>query len=111
VPPDDEGSDPWLQVEAFRAYAAHTRTDEFVAAIHDLSVAVAGRSEQRVAIMCSESLWWRCHRRLIANVMVLLRETAVQHLGHDGKLTDHIPSAGARICAEGLRYDVAEASG
>jgi uncharacterized protein (DUF488 family) len=111
VPPDDEGSDPWWQVEAFRAYAAHTRTQEFVAATHELSADISTRAEQRVAIMCSESLWWRCHRRLIADVMVLLHETPVQHLGHDGKLTTHIPSAGARVCAAGLRYDVADASG
>ena len=111
VPRDDEGLDPWWQVEAFRAYAAHTRTQEFLAAAHALTVDVAAREEQRVAVMCSESLWWRCHRRLIADVMVLLREMPVQHLGHDGKLTDHIPSAGARVCADGLHYDVLDASG
>ena len=111
VPRDNKGSDPWWQVEAFRAYASHTRTEEFVAATHDLIADVSARPEQRVALMCSESLWWRCHRRLIADVMVLLCEEHVRHLGHDGKLTDHITSAGARICSDGLRYDVLDASG
>ena len=111
VPPDDEGSDRWWQVKAFRAYAARTCTDEFVAATQDLSGDVAAPPHQRVAVMCSESPWWRCHGRLIADVMVLLRETPVLQLGHDGKLTDRIPSAAARVCGDGLRYDVAEASG
>ncbi|QNN54021.1 DUF488 family protein [Nocardioides mesophilus] len=110
VPRDDADadSDPWWRVAAFRAYAAHTRTPEFRAATGDLLADVSGR-EDRVAIMCSESLWWRCHRRLIADAAVLLDHVSVRHLGHDGKLTDHVPAAGARISAEGLRYDLADA--
>jgi uncharacterized protein (DUF488 family) len=105
---DDAGSDPWWQVEAFRAYAAHTRTEEFRAAIADLLVDVS--RDTGVAVMCSESLWWRCHRRLIADVVVLLDHLSVRHLGHDGKLTDHVPAAGARISADGLRYDLPDAA-
>jgi uncharacterized protein (DUF488 family) len=111
VPPDDAGSDPWWRVEAFRAYAAHTRTDEFGAAIRDLLADVSASPEQRVAVMCSESLWWRCHRRLIADVVVLLHHTPVHHLGHDGKLTAHVPAAGARVCPDGLRYDLTDPPG
>lgn len=103
---EEEGSDPWWQVEAFRAYAAHTRTQEFQAAVVDLLADVATRRDDRVAIMCSESLWWRCHRRLIADVVALLHQVPVHHLGHDGKLTEHAPAAGARVSADGLRYDV-----
>lgn len=104
----------WTRGGRSRLFAPTRHTPvpkEFLAAAHALTVDVAAREEQRVAVMCSESLWWRCHRRLIADVMVLLREMPVQHLGHDGKLTDHIPSAGARVCADGLHYDVLDASG
>jgi uncharacterized protein (DUF488 family) len=57
-------------------------------------------------VMCSESLWWRCHRRLISDVAVLLDRVEVQHLGHDGRLAPHPPSAGARVTDAGLVYDL-----
>ncbi|HSE56057.1 MAG TPA: DUF488 domain-containing protein [Nocardioidaceae bacterium] len=94
---DDE--DPWWQVEAFRAYAAHTRTDEFGAAMCRLLEEVSAR---RVAVMCSESVWWRCHRRIIADVAVVGHGLEVRHLMHDGRLTEHRPADGARVRSDGL---------
>ncbi len=104
-PPDAAGQDPWWQVEAFRGYAAHTRSAEFTSAMAELLADV--RARDRAAVMCSESVWWRCHRRLIADVAVLLHRVPVLHLGHDGRLAEHRPSAGARTAPDGLRYDVA----
>jgi uncharacterized protein (DUF488 family) len=102
VPAEEKGADPWWRVEAFAAYAAYTRTDEFRAGMADLlDFAAAGGA----AVMCSESLWWRCHRRLVSDVAVLLHDLPVSHLGHDGKLTTHVPAAGARLTPDGLRYD------
>ena len=94
--------DPWWEVEAFRAYAAHTRTPEFSDALTGL---LRDREDQRTAIMCSESVWWRCHRRLIADVAVLVYDVTVHHLAHDGRLSPHLPAAGARVVAGQLRYD------
>lgn len=106
VPPHEAGADPWWRVEAFRAYAAHTRTEEFGAGMVDLLTEVTGsRPDSPVTIMCSESLWWRCHRRLIADVGVLLHGITVQHLMHDGTRTEHTPAAGARVAAGKLFYD------
>lgn len=102
---EEKDLDPWWQVEAFRAYAAHTRTPDFAAALGDVLAEVAA-SDRAVAVMCSESLWWRCHRRLISDAAVLLHGMPVQHLAHSGKLTEHQPAAGARVADEGLRYDV-----
>jgi len=102
--PDAAALDPWWQVKAFRAYAAHTRTVEFRSALDELLPESSG-SPGRTAVMCSESLWWRCHRRLIADVLVLLHGVVVQHLQHDGRLVQHVPAAGARVTPEGLRYD------
>ncbi len=45
------------------------------------------------------------NRRLIADVLVLLHDVDVQHLGHDGRLTEHVPAAGARVCDGALVYD------
>jgi uncharacterized protein (DUF488 family) len=56
---------------------------------------------QRTAIMCSESVWWRCHRRLVADVATVRFDTAVSHLMHDGRLVAHEPAEGARLRADG----------
>jgi hypothetical protein len=60
--------------------------------------------------MCAESVWWRCHRRLIADAAVLLHGADVRNLFHDGRLTVHQPSPEARVAAgdEGpiLVYDL-----
>jgi uncharacterized protein (DUF488 family) len=101
--PAEVDVDVWWQVEAFRAYAAHTRTDEFRSALDEL---LTGAARTRTAVMCSETVWWRCHRRLISDVAVLLHDVDVQHLGHDGRLSPHRPATGARVTAEGLVYDV-----
>ncbi len=99
-----DSPDVWWQVDAFRAYAGHMRTAEFAEAVADLlAEAAAGTT----AVMCSESVWWRCHRRLIADFVTLARRTGVSHLGHNGRLTDHEPAAGARLYpGGGLVYDV-----
>jgi uncharacterized protein (DUF488 family) len=55
--------------------------------------------------MCSESLWWRCHRRLIADFLVLVADVPVVHLDHRGGLAEHPPAAGARRDGPVLIYD------
>lgn len=99
LPPGEPVEDAWWTVAQFAAYAAHTRTTEFAAALDD--VLAEGRAEP-VAVMCSEYVWWRCHRRLIADVAVLARGVPVSHLMPDGRLVEHRPSAGARVGPDGL---------
>jgi uncharacterized protein (DUF488 family) len=99
LPPDEPVADAWWTVAQFAAYAAHTRTPEFTAALDEVLAAAAG---QTVAVMCSESVWWRCHRRLIADVAVLGRGVAVTHLLPGGRLTPHRPSAGAVLDPDGV---------
>jgi uncharacterized protein (DUF488 family) len=106
-----ESPDVWWQVAAFRAYAGYTRTTEFRAGFGALLAEVAEAAGGRVAVMCSEAVWWRCHRRLISDVAVLLHDVPVLHLGHDGRLSPHPPSAGARRTDAGLVYDVVPADG
>ena len=87
----------------FRGYAAWMRGEPFRAALGRVLDA-AGR--RRTAVMCSEAVWWRCHRRLVADAAVLLHEVPVRHLMHDGRLVEHPPSTGARVVGGGLVYDV-----
>ncbi|MEU3888455.1 DUF488 domain-containing protein [Streptomyces sp. NPDC029041] len=85
--------------ESFRGYAAHTRSPEFVTAMDRLLREAAGA---RTAVMCSEAVWWRCHRRLIADFAVLARGVPARHLMHDGRLSAHAPTPGARLRDDGL---------
>jgi len=96
--PDAPREDPWWQVEQFAAYAAHTRTPEFAAGLDEL---LAQAVRTTTAMMCSESVWWRCHRRLVADVVVLPGRGEVEHLMHDGRRTPHPVSAGARVRSDG----------
>jgi uncharacterized protein (DUF488 family) len=99
--------DTWWRVESFRAYAAYMRTEEFCSALTEL---LAELDTSRTLVMCSESLWWRCHRRMVSDAVTLLHGVAVRHLGHDGVLAPHRPSAGARVLAGQLVYVGGEGS-
>src|SRR3954466_5821518 len=101
LPPGEAVADRWWSVGQFAAYAAHTRTPEFTAALDRLLEEAA---QSAVAVMCSESVWWRCHRRLIADVALLGRDVPVTHLMPDGRLTPHRPSAGAVVGDDGLLH-------
>jgi uncharacterized protein (DUF488 family) len=90
--------DTWWRVEAFRAYSAWTREPAFRAALDRL---VADARRRRVAVMCSESVWWRCHRRIVADVVVTAHHLPVGHLMHSGAITPHSPSEGLRIGEDG----------
>jgi uncharacterized protein (DUF488 family) len=92
-------ADDWWTVAQFAAYAAHTRTPEFRAALDGVLDEAATAT---VAVLCSESVWWRCHRRLIADVAVLGRGVPVRHVMPDGRLTPHRLSEGAVIGDDGL---------
>jgi uncharacterized protein (DUF488 family) len=88
-----------LRHPAFRGYADHMRTAEFRAAVDRL---VAGAAAHAITVMCSETLWWRCHRRLLADVLVLARGVDVRHLRHDGRTEPHRLTEGARLADDGL---------
>ena len=92
-----------LRNDAFRAYADYMQTNEFPAAVDQLLALAEG---DHTAVMCSESVWWRCHRRLIADYLVLTREVDVAHLMHDGRQVAHVPTAGVRIADNELVYDL-----
>ena len=92
--------------DMFRGYAEHMRSADFREAID----AVLAEAESRqVAVMCSESLWWRCHRRLVADFAAAARGTDVRHLMHDGRTEPHRLSPGLRLRADGLLvYDLGQ---
>jgi uncharacterized protein (DUF488 family) len=106
LPPGEPIADGWWTVAQFAAYAVHTRTPEFAAALDEV---LAEAARATVVVMCSESVWWRCHRRLVADVAVLGRGVPVAHLMPDGRRTPHRPSAGAVVSDDGtVRWPAAD---
>ena len=94
-----------LRDASFRAYADYMETPEFV----DALTAVLEISEQRhTAVMCAESLWWRCHRRLVADHAVLLDGFAVEHVFHDRSVKAHAPTPEALVRDGVIRYEPLE---
>ena len=70
-------------VAAFRSYADYAESAEFAEGLAELAAIAAAA---RTAIMCSEGLWWRCHRRIVSDQM-RLRGWDIEHIMPDGKLT------------------------
>jgi uncharacterized protein (DUF488 family) len=100
LPPDSP--DVALRNDSFRAYAAYMRSSEFSLALGEL---ILQAGDQRVAIMCSETVWWRCHRRLISDHALLLDGVDVRHLMPGGKQAPHMPTSGVRVDGHVLVYD------
>jgi len=90
---------------AFRGYADYMDTPEFAAALSDLE------REARAtpcSIMCAEAQWWRCHRRLIADAL-LVRGWRVLHLGLRAEPVEHELTSFAVVGEDGrLRYPPAQ---
>jgi uncharacterized protein (DUF488 family) len=91
-----------LRHPAFRAYADYMLTADFRRALDEALTDGGGR---HTAVMCSESVWWRCHRRLISDAVVLLRDEPVGHIMPDGKMAAHRPTEGVRVDDGCLIYD------
>ena len=75
-PARDSRNRGW-RVGQFQGYADHMASEEFERGLERL-LALAG--EPRTAIMCAEAQWWRCHRRLLSDAL-LVRGLMVVPLG------------------------------
>ena len=77
VPPEVNG---FWENQSFHNYADYALSDEFERGLGHL---VALASKHRVAIMCAEAVWWRCHRRIITDYLILLGWDVVHLMGDD----------------------------
>ncbi len=110
--PGPDNPDVAWREDMFRGYAEHMRSPDFLLAIDAVlaDAVLAEEASRQVAVMCSESLWWRCHRRLVADFVSVARGMEVRHLMHDGRIEEHRPSAGLRLRDDGLLvYDAGQA--
>ena len=103
-PAPDSPNTAW-RVEAFRAYADHLASREYINARDELMAVAEAR---RTCVMCAEAVWWRCHRRLIADDFVA-RGWTVIHLMAPGRSEFHALNADAGMVDGVLRYPGAQA--
>jgi len=85
------------RVEAFRNYADYAASEAFRAGLAQLKMLAARES---CAIMCAEAVWWRCHRRIIADYL-LAEGVEVVHIMGPGKIEPARLTPGAQALADG----------
>jgi uncharacterized protein (DUF488 family) len=85
---------------SFRGYADYMETEEFQLGLAELME--IGR-DARVAIMCAESVWWRCHRAMVADAL-LAHGWRVWHIMPGGAIQPHRLSAAANVVDGVLTY-------
>ena len=85
---------------AFRGYADYMETNEFTSGITQLE-ALALR--QRTAYMCSEAVWWRCHRSIVSDTLKI-NGWIVYHIMEIGKAEEHPYTKPAKIVNGKLSY-------
>jgi uncharacterized protein (DUF488 family) len=94
VPPE---RNCWWTNRSFHNYADHALSEDFRTGLEEL---IAFGRERTVAMMCSEAVWWRCHRRIVADHLIARGET-VFHLMGGGRAEPARLSEGACM-ADGL---------
>ena len=82
--------------EQFRGYADHMETEEFKNGVREL---LELASSARVAVMCAEAVWWRCHRSLIADYLKAEGHEVIHIL--DEKKTEEHPFTSAAMIVNG----------
>jgi len=90
------------RVAAFRGYADYMETDKFNNAIKELECLAA---KKRVAFMCAEAVWWRCHRSLVSDYLKHQGWTVI-HSMDAGKGDEHPYTSPARIIEGKLLYNL-----
>jgi uncharacterized protein (DUF488 family) len=82
---------------SFRNYADYALGEAFAAGLAEL---VAAGRLRRCAIMCAEAVWWRCHRRIIADHLLARGETVI-HLMGEGRREPARLTPGAQVQPDG----------
>ncbi len=86
---------------AFRGYADYMETDTFKEGIRELEKIAL---KQRTAYMCSEAVWWRCHRSMVSDYLKV-HSWKVMHIMGIGKEVEHAYTAPANIVNGALTYE------
>jgi uncharacterized protein (DUF488 family) len=103
-PVPDSPNSGW-RVGQFRGYADHMAYDEFGAGMARLEELATARP---TAVMCAEAQWWRCHRRLLSDAL-LVRGHEVVHVDARGGSAPHELTTFALVEEGHLAYPPAQA--
>ena len=98
VNPDSKNT-AWRHV-AFRGYADYMETEDFKEGIQELEKISL---QQRTAFMCSEAVWWRCHRSMVSDYLKA-HGWKVMHIMDVGKEEEHPYTAPAKVVNGELTY-------
>jgi uncharacterized protein (DUF488 family) len=85
---------------AFRGYADHMESEQFQRALEQLARAAAART---TAVMCAEAVWWQCHRKLLADAL-LVAGVPVRHIMSETEAKPHELSEFARASDGRVTY-------
>ena len=96
----DSKNTAWRHI-AFRSYADYMETTSFKDGIKQLEQIAL---KHRTAYMCSEAVWWRCHRSMVSDYLKL-RGWKVMHIMGTSKEQEHPYTAPARIVNNELNYE------
>jgi uncharacterized protein (DUF488 family) len=96
--PPETSTNAYWRVKSFRNYADYAQGPVFAAGLAELRRLGAERS---CAIMCAEAVWWRCHRRIIADYLLAAGEAVFHILGPD-KVEPATLTPGARPRGDGI---------
>jgi hypothetical protein len=89
------------QNESFHNYADYAMSGEFRAGLRKLRELGHAR---RCAVMCAEAVWWRCHRRIIADYLIAAGETVIHILAKGRTEPAHMTEAAVRFPNGALAY-------
>ena len=92
-----ESPNGYWENSSFRNYADYAASDSFR---HGLSLLKEMGRRQNCAIMCAEAVWWRCHRRIIADYLIAAGES-VFHILNPGKIEPAQITPSAQIHPDG----------
>ena len=98
-PKPDSPNTAWRN-ESFRGYADYMQTPEFQTAVQEL---MERAQHTRIALMCAEAVWWRCHRSMISDDLCV-KGVHVVHILGEGQDAVHPMTGPARIVDGRLTY-------
>ena len=98
-PRPDSHNSAWRNAQ-FRGYADHMETEQFRNGVRELLELAA---EKRVAVMCAEAVWWRCHRSLISDYLKAAAHDVV-HIIDEKKTEEHPYTSAASVVDGELSY-------
>lgn len=98
--PNPESKNTIWQHPSFRAYADYMETEQFQRALRDLEIMA---KKEKCAIMCSEAVWWRCHRSMISD-QLKAEGWEVLHIMGNNQVQEHPFTKPAQVTNGKLHY-------